>query len=147
MVRDGSMSSFVESSEMRTHLTKAQIKVISEEDETILLSAIDTAISEAKGYLGAYDRGRIFGARGEERSAILVSIVQDMATFHFLKLCNYGADLEFRTFLYQRAIDWLKQVQKGQVEPDLPRLDEDGDGEPDGALFLYGSNPRRTHHF
>lgn len=139
--------SYLNIDELKTHLYKAQIKVISGDDETILHAAVESAISEAKGYLAAYDRATIFSAEGEGRNAFLLSIIKDMAVFHYLKLCNYGADMEFRTYLYQRAIDWLKQVQKGQVSPELPLRDENGDGVPDDTVFLFGSNPKRSHHF
>lgn len=138
---------FVTVEELKTHLYNAQIEVISGDDESIPLAAIDTAVAEARGYLARYDRDVIFKTEGKERNAFLVSIIKDMAVFHYLKLCNYAADLEFRTFLYERAIDWLKQVQKGQVVPDLPFLDEDEDGNPDQEDFLWGSNPKRSQHY
>ncbi|WP_018359343.1 phage protein Gp36 family protein [Porphyromonas levii] len=134
-------------SELNTHLYNEQLKVIARDDDTIVLSAIDAAISEAKGYLSRYDKERIFSAEGSDRNAILLAFIKDMAVFHFIKLNNYAADLEFRTFLYQRAVDWLKSVQKGSVVPDLPTLDEDGDGNPDNGEFLWGSNPKRTQHY
>lgn len=139
--------SFITLEELKTHLYNAQIEVISGSDKTIPLSAIDTAVAEARGYLSRFDKEAIFRAEGEQRNAFLASIIKDMAVFHYLKLCNYAADLEFRTFLYKRAIDWLTQVQKGQIVPDLPMLDEDGDGKPDNGEFLWGSNPKRSQHY
>lgn len=138
---------YISLEELKTHLYNAQIEIISGADDTIPLAAIDTAVSEARGYLSKYDRDAIFAAEGKQRNDFLISIIKDMAVFHYLKLCNYAADLEFRTYLYQRAVDWLKQVQKGQVVPDLPILDADGDGTPDHRDFLWGSNPKRSQHY
>ena len=42
----------------------------------------------------------------------------------------------------------LRQVQKSDIKPNLPIIDEDGDGKPDTAgEYIYGSNPKRNQHF
>lgn len=45
---------FITPKELETHLYKENIEAISREDETILTAAIDAAVQEAYGYLGAY---------------------------------------------------------------------------------------------
>ncbi|MDD7438587.1 MAG: DUF1320 family protein [Bacteroidales bacterium] len=134
--------------EMKTHLYKEDVDLISGGDDTIMLAAIDTATAEIRSYLGKYDRDAIFGAEGKERNALLLTFAKDIAAWHFLTLCNVGSDLDFRHGRYARAIDWLKAVQKGDVSPDLPMPDEDGDGEPDQpTTYLFGSNPKRNNHY
>ena len=59
---------FITPKELETHLYKENIEAISREDETILTAAIDAAVQEAYGYLGAYDRKKIFEATGSQRN-------------------------------------------------------------------------------
>ena len=110
--------------------------------------AIDAALQEAYGYLGAYDRKKIFEATGSQRNALLLIFVKDIAVWHFVNLCNAGTDLQLRQDRYERAVAWLRQVQKSDIKPNLPIIDEDGDGKPDTAgEYIYGSNPKRNQHF
>lgn len=141
---------FITPKELETHLYKESIDTISREDDTILTAAIDAAIEEAYGYLGNYDRKAIFDSTGSQRNALLLIFVKDLAVWHFVNLCNAGCDLELREKRYDRAISWLRQVQKGDTTTHLPIIDEDedGDGKPDTAgEFIYGSNPKRNQHF
>lgn len=139
---------FITPEELETHLYKENIEAISREDGTILTAAIDAAIEEAYGYLGAYDRKRIFSATGSRRNPLLLIFVKDIAVWHFVNLCNAGCDLVLREKRYDRAVAWLRQVQKGETTANLPVIDNDGDGKPDTAgEYIYGSNPRRNQHF
>ncbi len=139
---------FITPEELETHLYKENIEVISRQDDTILTAAIDAAVQEAYGYLGAFDRERIFTAQEEERNALLLIFVKDIAVWHFVNLCNAGTDLQLRQDRYERAVAWLRQVQKGELSPFLPVIDEDNDGRPDTAgEYIYGSNQKRDQHY
>lgn len=136
---------FISIEELKTHLYQENIDVIYRQDETILTAAIDGAVQEAKGYLADYNRAEIFAQTGIERNALLLIFIKDIAVWHFVNLCNAGSDLELRKDRYNRAVDWLKAVQKGNVSPDLPR-DTDEDGSTKGGI-TFGSNPKRNQHF
>ena len=140
---------FITPEELKTHLYQENIDVIARNDETILIAAIDSAIAEAYGYLGSYDREKIFNATGDERNALLLTFCKDMAVWHFISLCNAGADMQLRQDRYDRAVSWLKAVQKSEIKPNLPVVDDsNNDGNPDGAKeYIFGSNPKRTQHF
>lgn len=134
--------------ELQTHLYLEQLETIVREDKSLVLAAIDTAIAEAKSYLAAYDRERIFAAEGRARNALLLTLVKDMAIWHLIVLCNAGVQMEYREGRYNRAIQWLRDVQRGDASPDLPRIDANQDGREDPpAVYKYGSNPKRTQHF
>lgn len=136
---------FLSPEEMKTHLYAENIDIISRGDDEIMMAAIDAATAEAKGYLGAYDRTAIFNMSGNDRNTLLLMFIKDMATWHFLVLCNAGTKLELRKERYDRAISWLKAVQKGDVTPDLPTTEaETGSG---SGIIKFGSNPQRGQHF
>ena len=135
---------FITPEELNTHLYRENIEAISREDETVVVASIDAAVSEAKGYLSAYDTEKIFSAEGAERNALLLIFVKDIAVWHFINLCNAGTELQLRQDRYERAVAWLRQVQKGEVMPDLPGIVTDG--KPEG-IYIDGSNPKRTQHF
>lgn len=132
--------------ELKTHLYQENINTISRTDTTILEASIDGAISEVKGYLASYDREAIFGATGSNRNALLLIFLKDIAVWHFLVLSNAGVELELRENRYNRAIAWLKGVQKGEIQPDLPTITE-SDGDKKTDTIKTGSNPKKTQHF
>lgn len=132
--------------ELKTHLYSENIGTISRGDETILQAAVDGAIAEVKGYLAAYDRERIFNATGTERNALLLIFLKDIAVWHFIVLCNAGTEYELREKRYDRAIAWLKGVQKGEISPDLQTATED-DGDKATDTIRTGSNPKKNQHF
>lgn len=136
---------FLTTEELKTHLYSENVNIISRDDDTILTAAVDGAIAEAKGYLAAYDREEIFSTTGTRRNALLLIFVKDIAVWHFINLCNAGTEIDLRRHRYDRAIDWLKSVQKGDVSPDLP-VQEDKDG-PVGGIIKFGSNPKRNQHY
>lgn len=137
---------YISIDELKTHLHSENISVIANDDDTILVAALDAAVEEAKGYLSAFDKEKIFSAEGNKRNSLLLIFVKDIAVWHFVNLCNAGTDLRLRQDRYERAIDWLKNVQKGNISPDLPVLDKDEDGQPDVNMYAYGSNPKRKQH-
>lgn len=133
---------FLTIAELKTHLYNENVEVITRGDNTIPQAAIDAAISEARGYLTDYDTVATFAATGAARNALLLTFVKDIATWHFLVLCNAGAELQLRQDRYERAIAWLKAVQKGDVAADLPEKE----GDPAGVI-KFGSNPKKVQHF
>jgi phage gp36-like protein len=138
--------SYLTIDELGTHLYEENIEVITRGDDTMTQAAIDAAISEAKGYLAAYDRIAIFGAAGDSRNPLLLTFVKDIAAWHLINLCNAGTEFKIRQDRYDRAVNWLKEVQKGTVQPDLPAL-EDDEGINIAAPVRFGSNEKREQHF
>jgi len=122
------------------------VQVITRGDDTITVAAIDAAVSEAKGYLAAFDITTIFAATGVARNTLLLTFVKDIAAWHLIVLCNAGTETTFRQDRYNRAVSWLKEVQKGNVAPDLPNA-VDADGNNTGDPIAFGSNDKRSQHF
>lgn len=135
---------FTTKDELKTHMSVDNIDIITEGDDTIVESAIDSAVSEAKGYLNDFDISAIFAASGSNRNTLLLTFIKDIAVWHFMTLSNYQADVEFRKARYERAVAWLKAVMKGDVIPDLPRRVA-SDETP--ARIIWGSNQKRGLRF
>lgn len=131
---------FITIEELKTHLYDNQISLISGTDETLLTSAIDGAIAEARGYLHNYDTDKIF-SETSNRNSLLVIFIKDIAVWHYINLANPGIDLKLRQDRYNAAIAWLKGVQKGDIMPDLPVVQKD-----DTNTITVGSNPPRNNH-
>lgn len=138
--------SYLEKTDLNTHLRDYNIATISGGDETILEQAISGAIAEVKGYLGAFDCTVIFNKTAADRDPLVLKITKDVAVWHFLTLMNAGTEMEYRKEVYLIARDWLKAVQKGNIAPDLPKV-EDKDGNNTGARVASGSNEKRKNHF
>lgn len=139
---------YISTDELKTHLYTENVDVITRQDDTIVQAAIDAAVAEAKGYLTAYDVKTEFEKTkpvngADTRNALLLIFIKDIAVWHFVNLCNAGTDLQLRQDRYERAIDWLKAVQKGNVTPDLPAQPED----TKTGIILFGSNPKRNNHY
>lgn len=135
--------SFLTKTELGSHLYVESMDVITRGDDTLVEAAIDAAIQEAKGYLSSFDKDAIFAAQADTRNALLLTFVKDIAAWHLINLCNAGADMKLRQDRYERAIAWLKAVQKGDVSPDLPVATVDS---PVGTI-VFGSNEKRNQHF
>ncbi len=132
---------FLSNEEMKTHLHQEDVDVISRGDNTLMTAAIDTAMQEAKGYLSKYDKAVIFETTGTERNALLLTFLKDIAAWHFLVICNAGSDYKIRQDRYDRAVSWLKAVQRGDISPDLPAA------ETDKGTIIFGSNEQKGQHF
>lgn len=141
---------YLTTEELNTHMHDEQVETITRGDDTIAQAAIDAAVAEARGYLSRFDTSRTFMATGGKRNQLLLIFVKDIAVWHLCNLCNAGNDIKLRQDRYERAIDWLIAVQRGDVSPDLPvREPEAGKGGKNNPIgtIAYGSNPKRRQHF
>jgi phage gp36-like protein len=134
---------YVQTDEITTHLGVEQIEAISDGDSTMIASAIDAAVVEAKGYLSAFDIEAELAKTGAARNALLVIFVKDIAVWHFVNICHVNTSMELRQDRYERAIAWLRAVQKGEVKPNLPELPT----EQQAAVITFSSNQKRNNHY
>lgn len=115
-------------------------------DDNILEIVENQAISEMKSYLsGRYDVEAVFSATGEDRHDLVLMFAKDIAIYHLCSI-REGLMTQNRIDRYNRAIDWLKDVQKGElVVEGLPRLpDEDQAAKSE---YLMKSNPKRVNRY
>lgn len=137
---------FISKQEIKSHLYDYQIDQITDHDDTIVTSAIDTAVAEVKSYLAnRYDVTAIFSTSASDRSPLIVEHVKVCAVYHLLLLCNVDAIYDRYEKAYDRSIDFLKKVADGLLSPDLPYLQTQS-GRPSGTIQLK-SNKKFTHSF
>jgi phage gp36-like protein len=96
-------------------------------DPQIIEICEDRAIAEMKSYLNkTYDVEEIFNATGTDRNALVLMFALDIAIYHIFCQHNPYKMSQVRQDRYDRAIEWLKGVMKGDITiADAPRLPEE----------------------
>ena len=123
------MEGFVNENDYRVVIGDKAYEVVSQADCANRLNAETEAVEEISGYLRPkYDVSAIFNAKGDGRNKLIVMYVCDIALYHMSASLPGRMNSEVRKERYDRAIDWLKNVQAGRIVPDLP-LSVDSHGE------------------
>ena len=135
---------FLSKEDFNTHLYPEIIDTISREDDLILDDAIEAAIGEAESYLGRFDTDALFEATDDDRDKTLLLYVKDITVWHFIAVCNADTDIDMRESRYNKAINWLKNIQSGKVSPKGWALTSVENAD---QSFLVTSNPRRTTNY
>jgi len=79
------------------------------------------AQAEIISYLSnKYDTEAIFAATTTDRSQIIIMRMIDIALYNLFATQPDKMGFEIRELRYANAIDWLKQVAKGIITPELP---------------------------
>lgn len=131
---------FIELGEMRTVVYPYQMQQIAENNDQDIVIAINTAIEEVKSYLSRYDIGKIFTATIDERNPLICEITKTIALWYLMQKSNVDMQFDNLKDRYDRAINYLRDVENGKRQPDLPIATNDS-GEQE-TMFRYGSNPK-----
>lgn len=96
-----------------------------EYDPNIVEICEDRAIAEMKSYMDkTYDCEAIFSARGADRHSLILMFAVDIAIYHIFSQHNPYKIADIRKDRYERAIEWLKGIRKGDLTINgAPRLD------------------------
>lgn len=146
---------FITKEELKSVIYAYQIEQITEEDDDIIFMAITAATDEAASYLRRnqkkewmdgrpnYDVPAVFAKTGTDRNALLMEMVKSIAIWYVCRLCNVDMIYENLKDRYDRTIEWLRQVNKGEITLDLPVLQDDPNDlrEP----FRFGSRKKFNH--
>lgn len=132
---------------------KREIRTLldSSQDQHAQKRAIDTAISQIRKYLGgSFDMDQIFieapvNEETDLRDQFIVTIVIDLALYHLYSRCPMSQLPEHRSLRYQDAINWLRDVGRGLVKSDLPKLIDD-EGEMMSDIQIW-SRPPTNHKY
>ena len=117
-----------------------------------LVTAEQKAISQIRNRIGKrYDCNLIFqpllppaegvGTQIDSRDMWMVTITIDIALYHLYSQTGSKDVPQHRQDRYQDAIDWLKDVGKGETLADLPALIDDNTGEEYTEFHLNSRTP------
>lgn len=88
-------------------------------DPQIIEICEDRALSEMRSYLNKqYDCDAIFSATGEDRHPLILMFAVDITVYHIFCQHNPYKMAKIRQDRYDRAIEWLKGVMKGDITID-----------------------------
>lgn len=152
---------FLNTTDLKNNIYNYQVEQITQGDESIVLQALDTAEQEVKSYFyinnkkehldgrRIYDVEAIFSARGEERNALIVSLCLSVAKWYIVDLCNADIIYDHAKERYDRAIEYLKKLGKGEVSlGNLPLLQQAESNTPEAdnqKPFSFGSRQKFNH--
>lgn len=140
------MTHFIDPEDYDATVHRDIIDSLTRGDNSILDICEDRAIAEMKSYPSArYDVENIFSARGTERHPLVLMMCLDIATYHIYSVGNLQKLTNgIRQNRYERAVEWMKGVQKGSVSINgAPLLEDDLQQSP----FFLKSNPKRSTRF
>lgn len=157
---------FLTADELRSVAYSYQLEEITEDDNTILTMAINSAVEQVKSYLSPpdmkrftdgrprYDVAAIFSAAGDLRNPLLLELTKSLAIYYILRLANVDIINQKVQDGYDRAIDYLekvaavgKYVDSPPLRLDLPLLPSP-DPESDASMpFRFGSREKFNHDF
>lgn len=130
--------SFLTEQDYRSVAGEAALKVLQQNDEAIRGQAEQAAIDEIKGYIGSrFDAEAVFRALGNDRSPVIVMRAVDITLYHLVSAMPNRMGYEIRETRYKQAVEWLREVQRGNIAADLPTMTG-----PKGEEDYY--NPIRT---
>lgn len=132
---------FIIESDYKVVIGETALKVVTQADLETRANAELEAVEEISGYLRPrYDCEAIFGAEGAQRNRQILMYACDIALYHMAASLPNKMGMDIRKERYDRAIEWLRQVQSGIVIPDLPEATTDA-GESAAPSIRYGSKP------
>jgi len=149
---------FIEKEELKSAIYHYQVEEITEADDDIVFMAMAAAEDEVKSYLKAnnmkawkdgralYDATAIFAMTGTARNALILQHTKTIAVWNLVQLCNVDILFDQVKERYDRAITWLKQLNRGEITIDLPLLpNTDATTSTDVQPFRFNSRPKFNH--
>ena len=114
-------------------------------DPQIIEICEDRAISEMRSYLNkSYDCDAIFSATGNDRHALILMFAIDITVYHIFCQHNPYKMAKIRQDRYDRAIEWLKGVMKGDITIDGAPLIEEPDLSDNSPWQIQADDARPT---
>ncbi len=141
------MSNFITIEDYSASIHREILDALIREDVAIIEMVEDRAISEMRGYLSRrYDVDAIFFSTGKSRNDLILMLALDIAIYHIFTIHNPQKLSAVRTARYERAIEYLKGVSKGELSIEgAPLLSEKE--QQAKSTFVVKSNPKRINHY
>lgn len=115
------MSTFISINDYDASIHRDILDAITREDTAIVEICEDRAIQEMKSYLSdRYDVIAMFPAAPAQgatdtRNSLVLMMAIDISVYHLFCIHNPQKMSQIRKDRYDRAVEWLKQVMRGQV--------------------------------
>lgn len=139
---------FLTITDMKTHIYGGTRDLIAQGDLTLLQSAIDAAIEEAKGYMSRFRIEQIFDNVDEDDNWVADKVLQlhckNIAKWNFMGISNANIEYEDAQVRYERAIKWLQDIQAGKI---VPVNWQPAEPEKLATFFHISSNRKRGNHY
>ena len=88
-------------------------------DPQIIEICEDRAVAEMRSYLNkTYDCDAVFSATGNDRHALILMFAIDISVYHIFCQHNPYKMAKIRQDRYDRAVEWLKGIMKGDITID-----------------------------
>lgn len=139
------MSQFINPEDYDASIHQEILDALIRSDQQILEICEDQAIEEMRSYIcSRYDCNKIFSAQGEQRNQLLLMMLKDIALYHVFSIHNPANMSQIRVDRYERACQWMKDIQKGNVSVEgLPLLEQEQYNS--SSSIQTRSNKKRTN--
>lgn len=138
---------FCEKEELKTVAYAYQVDQITVDDDTIAITAVETAMEEARSYLAhRYDMRKAFAMQGRDRNPQLLHLVKVIALYHIVQLSNVDMLYDRVKADYDAAVTFLNRVADGKLNPSLPLIPVEED-EHGNEETLWGSDPKLRNNY
>jgi phage gp36-like protein len=137
----------------KTSLYSEIIQQITRGDQEAAELQILAAESLVRSYMSRYDNDSIFGTTNSEPTytgadvELIKKVVKIISSYYLVRMANPNVDIELFRADYEDALTWLKDLQAGNVNPDLPYKPESPDGDNVTGGVWWGSLPKQTNFF
>lgn len=143
------MGTFISKADFDATVHREILDAITRQDETAIEICTERAISEMRCYLsGRYDCDAVFSASGTGRNQLVLMMLTDIAIYHLFCIHNPMKLSAMRKDRYERAVEWLKAVRRGDISVDgLPQAQKSPEQATASSPYQMRSNPKRRNHF
>lgn len=138
---------FLNKADFEAVCDKPTLEVINQANDDNMKRAEHYAIEEVSSYLcSRYDIAQAYTCIGDERNPQLVMITCDIALYHLIAWLPKRIGFEIRELRYNKAINWLRDVQKGIATPNISTKTNE-QGEDIGTPIVFGGLDKATYMF
>ena len=141
------MSNFINIEDYPASIHMEILDALIRNDRSIIEIIEDRTLSEMRSFLSIrYNCDKLFGATGTDRIQVVLMMALDIAIYHIFCIHNPQKLSVMRRERYERAMTWLKEVNRGRATIDGAPLLPD-ETLADNSRFLTTSNPKRVNHY
>ncbi len=142
------MTNFITREDYDASIHKEILSSLTRDDDAVIEICEDRAVAEMRCYLSQrYDCDAIFSDVDEKRHPLVLMMAIDIAVYHIFCIHNPMKLSQMRKDRYDRAVEWLKAVSKGQISIEGAPVVATSDTAPSAPMFNMRSNPRRNERF